>query len=90
MSAKVILGKAIFSIADADRLCVDGELVQIQRSTVGGFETVAVAGEDLLVTIEPVEWSKVEFRTEEKKEEPAAAAASSNGPLWLPVGEPLD
>src|SRR5438105_152608 len=53
MSAQVIVGKAIYTIPGADHLQVDGDLVQIQRSSPSGFETLAVAGEDLLVTIEP-------------------------------------
>lgn len=69
MSAQVILGKAVFTVPGADHLQVVGDLVQIQRSGPGGYETVAVAGEDMLVTIEPAE---------------------TDGPLWHPVGEPLD
>jgi len=59
MSAQVILGSAMFTIRGADHLHVDGDLVQIQRSSPTGFETVAVAGEDLLVTIEPAVCAKV-------------------------------
>jgi hypothetical protein len=55
MSAKIVLGKSVFTIPGADRLRVAGDLVEIQRSGPGGFETVAVAGDDLLVTIEPAE-----------------------------------
>ncbi len=43
-----------------------------------------MAGEDLLVTIEPAEGGTAEA------EAPAASAATKNGALWLPVGEPLD
>jgi hypothetical protein len=53
MSAQVILGKAVFTVPEGDHLQVVGELVQIQRSGPDGYETVAVAGEDMLVTIEP-------------------------------------
>jgi hypothetical protein len=53
MSAQVRLGKAVFTVPGADHLQVVGDLVQIQRSGPGGYETVAVAGEDMLVTIEP-------------------------------------
>jgi hypothetical protein len=53
MSAQVILGKAVFTVPGADHLQVVGDLVQIQRSGPSGYETVAVAGEDMLVTIEP-------------------------------------
>ena len=76
MNAQIILGKAMFTIRVADHLEVTGDLVQIQRSTPTGYETVAVAGDDLLVTIEPPEFAKV--ATQGPKE------AKSNGPLWQP------
>src|SRR5205807_8730175 len=62
MSAQVIVGKAIYTIPGADHLQVDGDLVQIQRSSPSGFETLAVAGEDLLVTIEPALCARVLVR----------------------------
>jgi len=65
MSAQVISGRAVFTIRGADRLQVDGELVKIRRSSPTGFETVVVAGEDLLVTIEPAGYPKVELREPE-------------------------
>lgn len=80
MDAQVILGKTMFVISDADHLNVDGQLVQIQRSTPTGYQTVAVAGDDLLVTIEPAQCRKVVV--EEPKE-----AQATNGPVWFPVGE---
>jgi hypothetical protein len=90
MSAQVVLGKAVFTIRDADHLHVDGELVEIQRSSPTGYETVAVAGEDLLVTIEPADCAKVEL---EAKDQPEARARVEKAPvpdLWPPVGCPLD
>jgi len=77
MNAQIILGKAMFTIRGADHLEVKGDLVQIQRSTPTGYETVAVAGDDLLVTIEPPEFAQV--ATQEPKE------AKANGPLWQPL-----
>lgn len=84
MNAQIILGKTMFTIRGVDHLNIEGHLVQIQRSTPSGDQTLAVAGEDLLVTIEPVECRKV-LVDEEPKETP-----TTNGPLWYPVGEPLD
>jgi hypothetical protein len=75
MSAQVILGKAVFTVPEADHLQVVGELVQIQRSGPDGYETIAVAGEDMLVTIQPAE---------------PARPAEPAGLHWHPVGEPLD
>jgi hypothetical protein len=86
MSAQVILGKAMFTIRGAGHLQVDGELVQIQRSSPTGFETVALAGEDMLVTIEPAECAKVEVPAEAAK----ARKVGTDGIHWHPVGEPLD
>ncbi|TMC08767.1 MAG: hypothetical protein E6J41_12315 [Chloroflexi bacterium] len=83
MNAQVILGKAMFTIRGADHLEVEGELVQIQRSGPNGFETVAVAGEDMLVTIEPAEHAKVEVPEK-------AGKAALDGHHWHPVGDPLD
>lgn len=70
MNAQVVIGKTRVTVRDADHLHVTGELVEIQRAGPDGYETVAVAGEHLLVTIEP--------------------AAGAEGPLWYPVGEPMD
>ncbi len=89
MSAQVILGKAMFTIR-GDHLQVEGDLVQIQRSSPTGFETVAVAGEDMLVTIEPAECAAVEVRPAEARRAGATEAAKSNGLHWHPVGQPLD
>jgi hypothetical protein len=89
MSAQVILGKAMFTIRGADHLQVDGDLVQIQRAGPTGFETVAVAGEDLLVTIEPAERVEVHERAE-KAEKAKPAKAGTDGVHWYPIGEPLD
>jgi hypothetical protein len=86
MSAQVILGRAMFTIRGADHLQVDGELVQIQRSSPTGFETVAVAGEDMLVTIEPAECAKVEVPEKAGK----AQEAWTDRVHRHPVGEPLD
>ncbi len=82
MSAQLILGKAVFTIRGADRLTVDGELVEIQRSGPAGFETVAVAGEDLLVTIEPATCAKVAVDE--------AETVTVDGLFWRPAGVPLD
>jgi hypothetical protein len=82
MSAQIVLGKAIYTIRGADHLQVEGGLVRIQRSSPTGFETVAVAGEDMLVTIEPAECSRERLREPENGEV---------GTLhWHPVGSPLD
>jgi hypothetical protein len=75
-----MLGKAMFTIRGADHLHVAGDLVEIQRATPTGYETLAVAGEDLLVTIEPAERARI----------PVSSADSADGALWQPVGEPLD
>jgi hypothetical protein len=83
MSAQVILGKAVFTIRGADHLEVDGDLVQIQRSGPRGFETVAVAGGDMLVTIEPAECAKAEIPERTRQ-------TATDGHHWHPVGEPLD
>jgi hypothetical protein len=80
MSAQVILGKAVYTIHGADHLRVDGELVQIQRAGPNGFETVAVAGEDMLVTIEAAEFGTVE----------KAEKGGTDGYHWLPADAPLD
>jgi hypothetical protein len=53
MNAQVTMGKTTFTIRGTDHLKVSGGLVEIQRSSPTGYETVAVAGEDLLVSIEP-------------------------------------
>ena len=82
MSAQVVLGEQVFTIRGADHLQVEGPLVQIQRSTPTGFETVAVAGEKLLVTVDLVESANVVIREWEE--------VSPNGALWQPVGAPLD
>ena len=55
MNAQVILGKSVFTVPGADHLEVVGELARIQRSGPDGYETVAVAGDDMLVTIQPAE-----------------------------------
>lgn len=89
MSAQVILGKAMFTIRGADHLQVDGQLVQIQRAGPSGFETVAVAGEDLLVTIEPAERVEVPERSE-RVAKARPVKAGTDGVHWYPVGEPLD
>lgn len=80
MNAQVTLGKATFTIHGADHLHVAGELVEIQRSTPRGYETLAVAGEDLLVTIEPAERTEAESESE----------TLPDGALWDLVGEPMD
>ncbi len=90
MSAQIILGRAMFTIRGADHLQVEGDLVQIQRSSPTGFETVAVAGEDLLVTIEPAECATVEVRPAEARHAGATEAAKPNGLHWYLVGQPLD
>ncbi|HXM58009.1 MAG TPA: hypothetical protein VOB72_21610 [Candidatus Dormibacteraeota bacterium] len=78
MNAQVIIGKAVYTIRNADHLHVDGDLIEIQRSLPAGYETVAVAGTDMLVTIAPTDYADEEF------------AAPDGGSLWHPVGEPLD
>ena len=77
MNAQVTLGKTTYTVHGADRLQVDGELVQIQRWGPDGYETIAVAGDDLLVTIEPSEPAKGEDKR-------------AVDPIWHPVGDPLD
>jgi hypothetical protein len=78
MNAQVVLGKTRYTIRGADHLRVDGELVEIQRAMPTGYETIAVAGEDMLVTIGPAECAANDLE------------AAGDGPLWHPVGEPLD
>jgi len=101
MSAQVIVGKAIYTIPGADHLQAGGDLVQIQRSSPSGFETVAVAGEDLLVTIEPAVCARVlvpapesdnraEGRQTPGRAARATAAASSVGYLICDSMEPRD
>lgn len=82
MNAQVIMGKTMITIRGADHLHVVGALVEIQRSSPTGFETVAVAGDDLLVTMEPFECARIEPR------EPDEVAL--NGLRWHPIGQPLD
>lgn len=53
MNAYVTMRTTTFTIRGADHLEVSGDLVKIQRSTPTGYETVAVAGEEMLVSIEP-------------------------------------
>lgn len=94
MSVRVILGRTMYTIHGADHLGVQGDLVQIQRTTPDGPETVAVAGRDLLVTLEPAECAKVEIgdvdaRTDEE-EAARLPVTRPNGARWYPVGEPLD
>jgi hypothetical protein len=79
MNAQIMLGKAMFTIRGADHLHVAGDLVEIQRSTPTGYETLAVAGEDLLVTIEPAE--RVTLAKPRQ--------AGVNGAAWQPVGQPM-
>jgi hypothetical protein len=79
MNAQITLGTSTYTVRGADHLHVAGDLVEIQRSGPDGFETVAVAGDDLLVTIEP------------SGREPAGGVLErSEEPLWCPVGVPLD
>lgn len=85
MNAQIMLEKAIYTIRNADHLQVNGRLVEVQRQTPTGFETVAIVGEDLLVTIEPPERHEIE--ADKVKQ---ARAFNSNGVLWYPVGQPLD
>ena len=89
MSAQIILGKATFTIRGADHLHVEGDLVEIQRSGPTGYETVAVVGEDLLVTIATAEREPVEIR-EPGVEVKATARPTPNSLHWHPVGAPLD
>jgi len=84
MSTQIILGQSMFTIRGADHLQVEGGLVQIQRSSPTGFETMAVAGEGLLVAIEPVERTKVEVRGREE------TSAKAKGFHWQPTDGPLD
>jgi hypothetical protein len=53
MNAQVTVGERTFTIRGVDHLAVSGGLVEIQRSSPTGYETVAVAGGGLLVSIEP-------------------------------------
>jgi hypothetical protein len=53
MEAQVTVGERTFTVRGVDHLAVSGGLVEIQRSSATGYETVAVAGEGLLVCIEP-------------------------------------
>jgi hypothetical protein len=80
LNAQIMLGKSMFTVRGADHLHVAGDLVEIQRATPTGYETVAVAGEDLLVTIEPAERTGVAGPNE----------GVADGTLWQPVGEPMD
>jgi hypothetical protein len=78
MNAEVVLGKTRFTVRGADHLHVFGQLVAIQRSLPAGFETIAVAGDDLLVTVEPVECTQVDRHAD-------------GAPLsFPPVEQPLD
>jgi len=79
MNAQVTLGKTSYTVSGADHLHVAGNLVEIQRSGPNGYETVAVAGDDLLVTIEAA-GSEREGGLPERR----------GGSLWCPVGEPMD
>jgi hypothetical protein len=88
MNAQIILEKAMYTIRGADHLQVNGRLVEVQRSTPEGNETVAVVGEDLLVTLELPECAKLELNQSAHATEPRPV--KSNGPRWLPVGQPLD
>lgn len=78
MNARVWLGKTKFTVRGADHLHVSGELVEIQRACPNGYETLAVAGDDLLVTIESDIGEQVE------------PDAAPDRPMWYPVGEPMD
>jgi hypothetical protein len=78
MNAQVMIGKATYTIRHADHLHVEGPLIEIQRAAPAGYETIAVAGDELLVTIAPAEVADPEVVTPE------------GGPLWHPVGEPLE
>jgi len=99
MSAQVIVGKAVYTIPGADHLQVDGDLVQIQRSSPTGYETGAVAGEELLVTIEPAVCTRVLARPAEEAGPDASKAPPARRkpdeprratPLWYPVGDLMD
>ncbi len=98
MSAQVIVGKAVYTIPGADHLRVDGDLVQIQRSSPSGYETVAVAGEELLVTIEPATCTRVLVRSPGEQAGPREPAAPTpplpaglrSASLWYPVGDLME
>jgi hypothetical protein len=53
MNAQVTVRGRTVTIRGVDHLAVSGGLVELQRSSPTGYETVAVAGEGLLVCIEP-------------------------------------
>jgi hypothetical protein len=97
MSVQVIVGRAVYTIPGADHLQVDGDLVQIQRSSPTGYETIAVAGEELLVTIGPASSVQAEAPGTEARPEMHSRRAEDQPegrlPLWYPVGtlmDPLD
>jgi hypothetical protein len=68
----------------------DGDLVEIQRATPTGYETLAIAGDDLLVSIEPATCVPVEAG--KTSPEPVQAAGRAGAPhlVWHPTGDPLD
>src|SRR5262245_32824003 len=99
MSVQVIVGRAVYTIPGADHLQVDGDLVQIQRSSPTGYETIAVAGEELLVTIGPAACTRVQAETPGVGARPEAPSRRAEGrpegglSLWYPLGgltDPLD
>lgn len=94
MNAQVIIGNAAFRIRGVDHLEIDGELVEIQRSSRDEYEAVAVAGKDLLVTIEPailVEGQRRGPRDEEPAESaPQERSALGEESLRYPMDEPMD
>jgi hypothetical protein len=99
MSVQVIVGGAVYTISGADRLQVDGALVQIQRSSPMGYETIAVAGDELLVTIGPAACTRVQTEAPGVGAQPETpprrpeTRPEGGPPVWYPVGglmDPLD
>ena len=96
MSVQVIVGGAVYTISGADHLQVDGDLVQIQRSSTRGYETVAVAGEELLVTIGAAVCTRVQAEAPGMGARPETPSRRAEGrpegglSLWYPVGTSMD
>jgi hypothetical protein len=53
MNAQVTVRGRTFTIRDVDHVAVSGGPVEVRRSSPTGYGSVAVAGEGLIVSIEP-------------------------------------
>lgn len=96
MSVQVMVGTRSFTIVGADHLSVQGDLVLIQRSGPSGYDTVAVAGEGLLVTVGPAPSVQAAAipRPEAGRQEPGRSPAADGRQrlaraAWHPVGDPM-